>query len=261
MKRLFGVVAFVAALLVVDSAPNASDRTSIRYKVSLGNLSVGTAGLDLAVNATSYSAAFAGRVTGIANLFSNARAEATANGRIGSRYLVPASFNASVNAGRERRTVGIRYGGGNISSLSVNPPFPPDDDRIPVTSSHQRNVTDPVSGLVVPAPSRFTSSAACNATLPIFDGRSRYDIVLSPARMEILTIGGVQIQAAVCNVSFRPIAGVRESVRNGRSRPAQVWLARTIDGRLLAPAQFVGQSRVGTFRILADSGDAFIAGQ
>ncbi len=258
MKRLLGIAVFALGMMVAQSAPNASDRTSIRYAISLGNLSVGTAGLDLTTNASSYTATFAGRVSGIANLFSNARAEASSNGVIGDRRLIPTAFNANVNAGRERRTVGMRFGGGSIRSIDISPPFPPEEDRIPITASHQRNVSDPVSGLVLPAPSRFSASSVCNGRLPIFDGRSRYDILLDPVRMEVLVIDGVQIQAAVCSVRVRPIAGVREAVRNGQSRPAQVWLAKIHGGPLLAPAQFVGESRIGTFRVVAQSGDAFL---
>lgn len=236
----------------------AESATDISYNVSLTGLSIGTARVSINTNGSRYSANFSGRLTGIASVFAGGRASASSSGTIGRSRLVPARFDAQVTSGRESRSVGMSFGRGSVSGLTVTPPFPEDTDRTPVTNSHRRNVLDPLAGMVAPAPAgALTAANGCGQTVPIFDGRSRYDIALNPVRTETIEVGGRDIDAVVCSVRFQPIAGVRASARGNGSRPVNVWLAPIGDGRLMAPVQIVGETRFGTMRITTRDGSAF----
>ena len=251
------VAGVLLAMALMDDA-GAESATNIRYNVSVTGLSIGTARVAINTNGARYSANFTGRITGIARIFAGGRASATSSGTIGRSRLVPSRFDARVTSGSESRSVGMSFGRGSVSGLTVTPPFPEEEGRTPVTNRHRRNVLDPLAGMVARAPrGALTASKGCGQTVPIFDGRSRYDISLNPVRTETIEVGGRDIQAVVCSVRFRPIAGVRASARGNPSRPVNVWLAPIGDGRLLAPARIVGETRFGTMRITTQDASAF----
>lgn len=236
----------------------AESATQISYSVSVTGLSIGTARISINTNGSRYSANFSGRITGIARVFAGGLASASSSGTIGRSRLVPARFDAQLTSGRESRSVGMLFGRGSVSGLTVTPPFPEEEGRTPVTARHRRNVLDPLAAIVARAPNgALTASNGCSHAVPIFDGRSRYDIALNPVRTEKIEVGGRDIDAVVCSVRFQPVAGVRASARGNRSRPVNVWLAPIGDGRLLAPVQVVGETRFGTMRITTRDGGAF----
>ncbi|MEM1318012.1 MAG: DUF3108 domain-containing protein, partial [Pseudomonadota bacterium] len=81
--------------------------------------------------------------------------------------------------------------------------------------------------------------AACDRTIPLFDGRQRYDLALSFVRMEETEFGNGQ--AAVCRLRYRPIAGHRENRRTNRELAENpniyVWLTQVSDQALVAPVR------------------------
>ena len=58
-------------------------------------------------------------------------------------------------------------------------------DRVPVTAAHTRGIIDPVSALLMPTQGRGEplDPDNCNRTLPVFDGATRFNVVLSYAEL------------------------------------------------------------------------------
>ena len=69
--------------------------------------------------------------------------------------------------------------GGSVQAVEIAPPIDAKPDRVPLTDAHRRNVVDPLSAFLMPVSGKGGLTAACNRTLPIFDGAARYDIKLS----------------------------------------------------------------------------------
>jgi len=60
------------------------------------------------------------------------------------------------------------------------PAFEDKEGRIPVTEANKRNIVDPTSALIMPVPEGepLIGPAACNRTIPVYDGYVRFDVTL-----------------------------------------------------------------------------------
>ena len=92
----------------------------------------------------------------------------------------------------------------------------------------------------------------CNHTLPVFDGRQRYDLVVSPKRttsVKRTTRGGYGGPAAVCRVKFIPIAGHQPDNPGIRlmaqSDEIEVWLIPVRGSDMYVPYRIVLPTPVG----------------
>ena len=120
-----------------------------------------------------------------------------------------------------------------------------------------RNIVDPVGAYVVPAPKSGPplSAAACNRTLPIFDGYTRFDLHLSYAGEKTVKAKGYSGSVAVCSVRYVPIAGHRKdrpaTKFMAENRDVQIWLAPVAGLPLLAPYRVSIKTMVGVLDIEA----------
>ena len=57
-------------------------------------------------------------------------------------------------------------------------------DRVPLTEASKRDITDPLSAFLMPAPvgANPVGPAACNRRVPVFDGYTRFDVTLELRR-------------------------------------------------------------------------------
>jgi len=108
---------------------------------------------------------------------------------------------------------------------------------------HRRQVLDPLTALLIPAGDG--GEAVCRRSLPIFDGRRRYDLRLAFKRIEqVKADRGYSGSAVVCTVAFQPLAGHR------RASPLLTFLT---DGRdvEMALAPVAGTGMLAPIRIIA----------
>ena len=143
----------------------------------------------------------------------------------------------------------MRLEQGDVTELKADPPAPAaDPDRVPLTAAHQQGVVDPFTAWLIPAAGEGDGlgRAACERTLPIFDGQKRYDLKLAFKRMDKAKADkGYQGPALVCAVTFQPIAGHRPASSTVKflagGRDIELWLAPVAGTRLLAPIRVSGR--------------------
>ena len=155
------------------------------------------------------------------------------------------------------RTIRMAVKDNAVTAVDIDPPFEDKPDRVPVRAEDRRNIIDPVGAFVVPAPKSgaAVSPAACDRTLPIFDGWTRFDLKLSWTGEKKVNVKGYSGPVAVCAVRYAPIAGHR------RDRPAtkfmeenkdiEVWLAPVGASEALVPFRISVKTMVGTVVIEA----------
>ncbi len=100
---------------------------------------------------------------------------------------------------------------------------------MPVTTQQLRDVLDPLSAAFLHMQS---GDSVCDDTMPVFDGRLRYDIVLQPKRIDNLPSEaprGLSGPVQVCAVKFVPVSGHKPD------NPAIKYLSKTdrIEARLV----------------------------
>jgi hypothetical protein len=201
------------------------------YSVSIIGLPIGTATAIGAVEPQHYKIDIGVKLTGIASLVSSAKGAATAAGTISRAGVVPATYANTTANSYEARTVRMAMGGGAVRGLDISPPFIDPVGRVPVTEVNKHNIVDPVSALImnVPAGQPLIGPAACDRTIPVFDGFARYDVRLSFVRSQDVQVTGYSGPVAVCAARYVPIAGHRPAAKATQfmagNTQIEAWLA------------------------------------
>ncbi|TDR93858.1 DUF3108 domain-containing protein [Enterovirga rhinocerotis] len=251
LKRLS--FAFAALSVVAPSAASAQSASlRVDYAITLAGLALGNAGLDGTFDDTRYDMKLTGKLTGLVGALSgNSVGGAAARGVVSNARVVSNGFSAQARSGSNERTVMMGVASGNVTSISIVPPFERRHEVVPLSDNDRRNIVDPLSGLVTVAanPGKLDDAANCNRTVPVFDGTQRFDIVMSYGGMRVVRKPGFTGPVVVCNVRYRPVAGHRadrpsvEFMRNNREM--SVWLAPVQGTRLLVPIRISVQTMVG----------------
>jgi hypothetical protein len=258
MIRSASAISVLIGLLA--AAPAAADGTlEARYVVTLTGIVLGQGSFVVEVSDEGYSAAGSAMVAGMLKVITPAKGTAAAQGQIINGKVRP--INYSVSSESKERSEEIRLAGtaGTIRDLVVMPPRREDDrDRVPITDEHRVGAVDPMSAslMVVSGSGDLTGPDACSRTIPIYDGRSRYDLLLSYERTEpVKDVKGYSGLAAVCRVTYRPVAGHREHRKQvkelSENRDIYAWLAPVAGTRVLVPLRVTIGSKVGTFVVQA----------
>lgn len=227
----------------------------ITYAARLAGVRIGTGVLSANLDGTRYTATMSARTSSVGRLVSQGQGEAVSRGVFGQSLAVPVSYDLSASEEDLTNIVRMRLSRGDIAELSAEPPLSEHPNRVTVRAQHRRDVVDPVSALLMPVPNAESAMgpAACDRTIPLFDGRQRYDLALSFVRMEEVQFGNGQ--AAVCRLRYRPIAGHRSNRRVNQDLAANtnmfVWLSQVGDAALVAPVRMEIGLNFGTLSIQA----------
>lgn len=226
-----------AFAMVASGLGARADTLHATYGVSLIGLPIGTANITADVTPSSYSVDARGKLTGLASLVSNSRGASTGKGAILAGHVVPATFATTATNSTMTRTIRMALAGNAVTGVDIAPPFDDRPDRVPLTEKDERGIIDPVGAFILPEPANAdpTSPAACNRTLPVFDGYTRFDITLAYVGERKVKAKGYAGPVAICSVRYIPIAGHR------RDRPATKFMAENKDIEVwLAPVGGVG---------------------
>lgn len=161
------------------------------------------------------------------------------------------AFNARTEKKAER--IRVNFSNSGVKKIDAFPPTRPHPKRIKLAKSHLRNVVDPLSALLAftdKTPSLTNGPYACNRKIRIFDGRQRFDVVLSYKRKAYAKLSnGKSRTAFVCRVRYRPIAGhkMNKAVNYmSRSKGLEIWLVPLPKVKMYVPYKIVIPIMVGT---------------
>jgi hypothetical protein len=161
------------------------------------------------------------------------------------------NYADSAKAGERLR---MTFDGRAVTDVSIIPKNRPLPRTIPVTKEQLEGVLDPMSGAFLSAQSDNPNGdlGVCDKTLPVFDGRQRYDLVVSPKRMVTVkrtTPTGYGGPAVICGVKFIPIAGYQPdnpAIRlMQQSNEIEVWLIPVRASNMYVPYRIVLPTPVG----------------
>ena len=199
-----------------------------------------------------YNLNLTAKLTGLASIVSGAKGAASATGTIPDNHLRPATYATTSANSDITRTTRMTMSNGNVAEAEVVPPWGPFPDRVPITEADQKNIVDPMSALVmtVPGTGDVIGPAACNRTLPIFDGATRFDVVMSFVGTRAVKVKGYEGPVAVCAVRYKPIAGHRANRAGTKfmadNKEIEAWLAPVGHSRIVAPFRISLMTMIGT---------------
>ncbi|MFG1478536.1 DUF3108 domain-containing protein [Xanthobacter sp. V4C-4] len=242
-----------ASALLAGAVPaRAEGRLDAKYVLSVGGVELGRASVVVQAGADSYEISGSGRITGVMRAVSSGKGVAAARGMLTAGKMVPRVYALNAEADGKKEGARLAMAGGALAEMEVDPPLKPAPDRVPLTNATLQNIIDPMSGafVYVPAPTELLSAAACERAVPVFDGRQRYDIVLTYLRTEQVKVSGYKGPAVVCGVRYQPVAGHRPSRYTVQymvdNKDMFVWLVPIAGTRLMAPFKVSVATMIGT---------------
>ncbi|HZP19623.1 MAG TPA: DUF3108 domain-containing protein [Bauldia sp.] len=210
------------------------------YAISIAGIGIGRADVESRFIGNSYAAAITGSTNGVSRLVSDASARLAGNGRFFGNRVVPSAYNLETNENGFQTHVKMAMASGRITDVEALPRLLQTKDRVPVTPRHKIDVVDPLSAFLVPLdrPGVPSGRRACDRTVRVFDGWTRYDIQLYYKDTRAVD-GGTDAyvgRVIVCGARYVPIAGHRTGNSDAMSSTRlEVWLAQLPDMPVLVP--------------------------
>lgn len=212
---VLGAASLAAGLLVAsaprsgDAAASKADRLAMVYRVNVNGTSIGRFQLTGAITGGRYMMRGEARFGLLNGLLFEWNGSTSSAGAVGQGEPRPTSYGFAYSGGGKNETLRITFQGQSVKQVSIKPAavFPP--GRVPVTQAQLSGALDPLSALFLVAKSNDRSGdpRVCDQNVPVFDGRQRFDLVLSFKRMVKVTEPAYTGPAVVCRVKYVPVSG------------------------------------------------------
>ncbi|HML08566.1 MAG TPA: DUF3108 domain-containing protein [Xanthobacteraceae bacterium] len=247
LRTRIATICFAVALLHVATdagfgCANAQERLEATYTATLLGAPIGNVFWTIDVRQNEFSASPSGGTSGLLHVFDDGRGTGAAHGAVSAGQPIASTFSISMFSGDWSEQLQVLFSGGKAKEHFFSEPPPPNPDLVPLTEAHRTGVVDPITALLIriPGGGDVFVPEACERTLAIFDGHTRYDLTLAFKRLDnVKTDEGYQGTVVVCSVRFFPLAGYdpdRVLIKYLAEQPdIEMWLAPLADSRLLVP--------------------------
>jgi hypothetical protein len=207
----------------------------VTYDVYVGGIHLMSADVTFEERAARYRARVLGKTVGIWYRFFPWNTELKVEGKIRGDRFMPSEFYTHDVWGHKARTTWLHF----QKNGDVKPAFDPpntDKNREEVTFEMRRGSLDPITGLL-----QLLAHAAvyknCATTVPIFEGRRRFDITgidVGTETVDEADYSAYTGEARTCDAEFNMVAGewndrirdrfwARNDKESGRE-PFHIWL-------------------------------------
>lgn len=218
-----------AAPAAGQSAPN----LQLPVEFFLGGVQIGEAYFVSEPRGDGYRIDLTLETDGVVDWFFQAAMRSVVEGGVSGERFAPASWDLDVVSDEGDFVMRVDYVGDAPSEVSAEPPFDPRPWQIDPTA--QSRTLDPLSAILMAMAPRDRDDL-CDITLPIFDGRRRYDVVIDRVIRETDRDDGVV--RIDCGGSYRRIAGFKprfmemddidfrvrfDLLPDGSVRPIRAW--------------------------------------
>jgi hypothetical protein len=239
----FAALGATLALGVATAGPShAQGRVDARYTVTLAGIPLGKGTWAIDISDKQFTAAASGATAGLMLIFSSGTGSGASRGAMVAGKPSAATFASNVTTERKTEEIRMNLVNGNVKDVTVTPPQPPHDERVPVTEAHRNGVSDPMTASLIRVPGNgdVVRPEACPKVVSVFDGRMRFDLVFTYKRTEnVKAEKGYEGPAVVCGVQFVPIAGhvpTRTAIKYlAERRDIEAWLVPVASTRVMVP--------------------------
>jgi hypothetical protein len=260
MKRLVPIIVSLAAFVLGDTCASRAYAwpALVRavYEVNFNGFTVGTFEFVSQAEEQSYTLTGNAQLTLLLGAF-------TWIGETRSFGLIanddspkPAAFSFDFRTNNNKSgSTKVDFANGGVFDVRHSPPAILKPDTVPLREPHLKGVLDPLSAIMVVA--RYANPDPCDHRLPIFDGKERFDLVLSykgQVKVSEQQPSGQPAIAYVCRVKYRPIAGHKvdaESSHLATSDAIEVSLRPIPSANVLIPYQITIPTLIGYATIVA----------
>jgi hypothetical protein len=237
------VIALPCALGLIGAPAVAGDHKSMRVEVyGLMGLHVLTLNTSVDEVGDRYAINMNYATTGIAGLVVDQTTRATAMGRLTPASAQPVLFRSETrrNGVEWRDQVDYRPDGsigGNSTPISFDAP----------TSAAARGTVDNLTAYFR-LERQLAAKGTCALTIPVFDGRYRYDLVFADAGKQALSPeGGQKLEAMTiaCRMA-RHNRGAAEPEQSEGAKQGTFWYAPLLPGDVVVPVRMKLETQIGS---------------
>lgn len=246
-RRVSGIYCVAVSLLccmVPDMGASAAERIAMKLDV-IGPMGMRVLEMNsvLEENPGRYAVSVDYATTGLAGMFVDQRTYAVALGQFVAGSAIPASFRNQTRRNGVERYSQVSYAADGTVHGSSNPP---PSTLVPPEAT--RGTVDNLSAYLR-LERQLATKGICAMTVPVFDGRHRYDLVFTDAGQQTLTPqGGQNFEgiATACNMTRRNHT-MDEAEKDEGARSGTIWYARLIPGsNMLFPVRMKLTTHIGT---------------
>jgi hypothetical protein len=226
------------------------------YRVDLAALNLGEFHVNASFNGPTYEMRAKGKFSLITGILYRASGKTMSKGQWLKGAPQPAKFMVSFEDGKKKEARELRFADGAVREIDIVPNKKQNPRRrVPVTQEQLEHVLDPLTAAFLSAHSDGPPGdlAVCNQTVPVFDGKQRYDIILKPKRPDVVGDDAPPALAgpvAVCQVRYVPISGYKLNHAGikyvAENEDIEVWLAPVPRTALYIPYRVVMPTAWGT---------------
>lgn len=245
----------VAASGIAHAAEPWPASVTARYKLQYNGINMGTLDFASTTGPKDYQLKTSAQVKLLFGAIKWA-GDTTVTGAIASSAPSPASYAFDWKKNKKGGLIKLGFAGGNATSVSVEPPSSPSEETVPLTEEHKKKVLDPLSAVM--ALTRADGPAPCDRKVSIFDGKHRFDVVMSFKRQTQIAPkkpGGAPTVGYVCRLNYLPIAGHKmnaDSKAYVANQDVEVVLQRVSPGNALIPHTLTIPTKWGTGSMVAE---------
>jgi hypothetical protein len=229
-----------------------ADEFRARYKVSLIGFPIGEAAAAGSLGPASYRIDLNAKLTGVAAMVANVKLALAATGAVRRGGVAPSTYATTSANSQGSRTVRMSLDAGNVKAVEIFPPIEDKEGRVPVTAANKRNILDPATALImaVPEGQPLVGPAACNRTIPVYDGYVRFDVTLHYVGTRHVAVEGYSGPVSVCAARYSPISGHKRDSKSTKfmaeNTDIEAWLAPIERAHVVVPFHVALMTLAGT---------------
>ncbi len=242
-----------AAGPAIAQTPHA--RIAAVYAIRFAGLKLGKFKFWSNLNAESYSMRGKGSLKFITGLLFEVEGGTTTTGAVTKTGPQPSSFTFDFKTKKRSATLAMMFEGNAVTQVLARPPFSDSSKVIPVTAAHVKGVLDPLSAIFFTARTAGgdAGKSVCPGRIPVFDGRQRFDLLLShkkTVKVKKRGKGGYRGVAVICKIKYIPIAGYKPDNSGiqfmAASDDIEVWLIEVPRKAMYVPYHVIIPTPYGT---------------
>lgn len=241
-------LALTASAGATDEVKETFDRDSFTagYDFYIGGLTIAEISFSGSVGVLGYDAKSIVETRGMLEVIVSGRVTAEAEGyRHTNGHLAPDHYTTKYRTQDEARTVKIAYEG-EVADVSIVPPVPA--QPYDTTPEEHPATLDPITAAVTMITPKAEEDL-CNRTIPVFDGKRRYDIILLPLdkrpKSQKAPPPSWDLPTTHCFGVYERIAGFEGKLQSDqRYFPFDIWFENA-DSSVYRIVRLAGRTKLG----------------
>jgi Protein of unknown function (DUF3108) len=216
IRRTF-LIAITLFALDLPARPAASEPVTLHYESRWAGLPAGDIDLQFEDRPGAYRSQIAIRTAGLPRWFTRFRGRAVSEGALSMLGLAaPGRYDATYDLrSRKDKRISLRFehsGDVTVAERGAGD----SSDKAPIDAADRTDVVDPLAALVRMREAIRTGLAQRGAfTIPVYDGKRRFDIVERSITRETMHIGGESKPVLHLDLALQPIAGFKDNDPEG----------------------------------------------